>query len=133
MRVVSNRVQRMKGKRDQSGIDTVNSPVPALPSFARRSFALASGVGTALCATLFSLTYAFVAAQVFAGVYDNPLLLIIITAFTLPPAIVCTGIAMLLVGPRYCKLAWISLSLFVIPFDALFHYMLNEVIVGFFK
>jgi putative exporter of polyketide antibiotics len=133
MRVESDKVPRMNGKREQSGIKRGNSSVPAAPSLTHRLFALISGVVTALCATLFSLTYAFVAAQVVAVAYDNPLLLFIVTALTFPPAIVFTSIAMLLVGPRHCKLAWISLSFFAIPFNALFHWMLNETIAGIFK
>ena len=34
---------------------------------------------------------------------------------TLPPAILCTVIAMFLVGPRRAKFAWISLCLFLLP------------------
>ena len=34
---------------------------------------------------------------------------------TLPPAIICTLVAIILVGPRRSKLAWVSLCLFALP------------------
>jgi hypothetical protein len=34
---------------------------------------------------------------------------------TLPPAILCTLIAMFLVGPRRARFAWLSLCLFLLP------------------
>lgn len=40
--------------------------------------------------------------------------------FTFPPAVVCTVLSLLLVGPRKCKLAWISLCLFALPLGETF-------------
>jgi hypothetical protein len=54
--------------------------------------------------------------QAVAGVYDGPILILIVLFFTLPPAIICTVISLILVGPRRCKVAWISLCVFGLPF-----------------
>ena len=35
---------------------------------------------------------------------------------TLPPALICTAISLILVGPRRSKLSWISLSIYLLPF-----------------
>ena len=94
------------------------------PSSTQRYIALGLSVVTLLCALLYWLIYAFVAAQAYAGVYNGPLLLMIGTIVTLPPAFVCTGIAMILVGWPRSKLAWILLSSFAWPYIALFVYMI---------
>jgi ABC-type bacteriocin/lantibiotic exporter with double-glycine peptidase domain len=39
-----------------------------------------------------------------------------VAVFTLPVAIVCTIIALVLVGARQSKLAWISLGIFLLQF-----------------
>jgi hypothetical protein len=87
-----------------------------LPSPTKRFFAKALGIITMLCAALFFLSFVFVFLQAVTGVYDGPILIFIVLFLTLPPAIVCTIISLILVGPRRCKLAWISLCAFVVPF-----------------
>jgi len=37
-------------------------------------------------------------------------------AATLPPAFICTAVAIILVGPRRTKPAWISLCIYFLPF-----------------
>jgi hypothetical protein len=90
------------------------------PSNARRFLAIGLSIVTLLCAGLYWLVYLFVTAQVYAGVYGGPELLIVGTILTLPPAAICTIVAMILVGPRRCKTAWISLSSFGLPYLLLF-------------
>jgi hypothetical protein len=75
----------------------------------RKAVAVALGIVSLLCAVLFYLSFAFVMWQSIAGVYDGPILVFVALFFTLPPSIVCTVIALFLVGPRRCKLAWMSL------------------------
>jgi hypothetical protein len=87
-----------------------------LPSPTKRFFAKALGIITMLCAALFFLSFVFVFLQVAGGVYDGPILIFVVLFLTGPPAIVCTIISLILVGPRRCKLAWISLCSFVVPF-----------------
>jgi hypothetical protein len=102
-------------------------------SATRRFLAIGLSVITLLCALLYWLAYAFVTAQVYAGVYGGPELLIAVTVLTLPPAIVCTVIAMVLVGPLRCKLSWISLSSFGWPYVALFAWMLWTGVANLFR
>jgi hypothetical protein len=99
-------------------------PAVQSPSSTRRYFAIGLSIVTLLCALLYWLVYAFVAAQAYASVYDGPALLIIGTIITLAPALVCTVIAIILVGWRRSKLAWISLSSFAWPYVALLVYMI---------
>jgi len=51
-----------------------------------------------------------------AGVCHGPVLFFIVLVFTLPPAIICTVMTLILVGPRRGKLAWLSLCVFALPF-----------------
>ena len=81
----------------------------------RRLIAVALGVVTVLCTLLWLLTFGLIVAQSVAGVYESPVLGIAILVLTFPPALLCTIIAMLLVGPRRCKLAWISLCIYIAP------------------
>jgi hypothetical protein len=99
----------------------------------RQRFAVGLSVVTLLCALLYWLVYAFVTAQVYAGVYDGPVLLILVTILTGFPALLCTVTAMILVGWRRCKLAWISLSSFAWPYIALFIWVLWIGVVSLFK
>jgi len=99
-----------------SGIDVPPLIPPQAPSRGRRVVATICSLITACCAALFLLTIAFMIAQSVAGVYDSPILGVAVLMFTLPPAIICTLIAVILVGFRRCRLAWISLSTFVLPF-----------------
>ena len=75
----------------------------------RRRIALALSIITLLCAILFYLSIAFVTLQAIGGVYDGPILALVALFFSLPTAIVCTVIALVLVGHRECKIALISL------------------------
>jgi hypothetical protein len=54
--------------------------------------------------------------QVETGLYDDPSLGILVGLVTFPPALMATIISLLLVGPRHCKLAWISLSVYPATF-----------------
>jgi hypothetical protein len=78
----------------------------------RQLVATSLGVITLLCVILFYLTFAFVMWQAIAGVYDGPILVFVALFFTAPPAIICTVISLMLVGPQRCKLAWISLCMY---------------------
>jgi hypothetical protein len=78
------------------------------------------GVITLLCVVLFYLSYGFVTWQVVAGVYDSPILLLATLLFTAVPAIICTVISLILVGPQRCKLAWISLCMYPLFFILMF-------------
>jgi len=93
------------------------------PSNIRRFIAIGLRIAKLLCAGLYWLVYLFVAAQIHAGVYGGPELLIVITVLTLPPATLCTIVAMILVGARRCKTAWVSLSSFGLPYLLLFLWM----------
>jgi hypothetical protein len=85
----------------------------------RMFIATALGVITLLCAVLFYLSFGFVTLQAIGGVYDGPILVFIVLFLTLPPAIICTIISLILVGPRWCKLAWISLCSYPLFFIVL--------------
>ncbi len=78
----------------------------------RKLVVTALGIVTLLCATLYFLSFVLVIWQMLACVYDGPIGSIVIVTFTLPTAIICTVISLILVGPRGCKLAWISLCVF---------------------
>jgi hypothetical protein len=86
----------------------------------RQSVATALGVITLLCAILFYLSFGFVMLQWAGGAYAGAALPFIVLVFTLPPAIICTIISLFLVGPRRCKLAWISLCLYPLFFTFAF-------------
>jgi uncharacterized membrane protein (DUF485 family) len=112
-------------------MSAVLPPLP--PSATRRSFAIALSIITLLCALLYWLVLAFITAQIHAGVYGGPELGIAATILMLPPAAICTIIALILVGWRRCKLAWISLSSFAWPYVALLIYALWTGIGSLFK
>jgi len=76
-------------------------------------------VGSLLCAILFHLSFALVMWQSIGGVYEGPILVFVALFFTLPPAIFFTAVALFLVGPRRCKLAWISLCSYPLFFIVL--------------
>jgi len=77
------------------------------------------GVVVALCAAgwFASIAFTMVALKtVDSGIPFFPgIIMVIGLAVTLPPAIICTVIALLLVGPRRANLAWMSLCLFALP------------------
>ena len=58
----------------------------------------------------------FMALQVKAGVYDGPELGFIVGFVTFTPAFIATVISLILVGPKHCKLAWISLCVYPATF-----------------
>jgi hypothetical protein len=78
---------------------------------------IASGLGfiTLLCATLVYLTCGFVVCHGVPDVDDGPLLVFAVFLFSATPAILSTLVALALVGPGHCKLAWVSLSMYL-PF-----------------
>jgi len=47
------------------------------------------------------------------GAYDGPLLGALVLILTFPVSFICTLIALGKVGPRRCKLAWLSLLSFI--------------------
>jgi hypothetical protein len=108
-------------------------PPPIPPSATRRFFAIALSIITFLCALLYWLVLAFITAQIHAGVYGGPELVIAATFFLLPPAAICTLTALILVGWRRCRLAWISLSSFAWPYVALLIYALWTGIGSLFR
>jgi hypothetical protein len=82
----------------------------------RQLVATSLGVITLFCGILLYLSFAFVMWQTVAGVYDGPILVFVALCFTAPPAIICTVISLMLVGPQPCKLAWISLCMYPLFF-----------------
>lgn len=82
----------------------------------RQLVATRLGVITLLCVILFYLSFAFVMWQTVAGIYDGPILVFVTLFLTAPLAIICTVISLMLVGPRRCKLAWISLCAYPLFF-----------------
>jgi hypothetical protein len=82
----------------------------------RQSAATVLGVITLACAVLFYLSFGFVMLQWAGGAYAGAALPFIILVLTFPPAIIRTIISLFLVGPRRCKLAWISWCLYPLFF-----------------
>jgi hypothetical protein len=79
----------------------------------RKLVVTALGIVTLLCVVLYFLSFLLGMWQAVAGVYDGPPILFWgVLFFTLPSAIICTVISLILVEPRGCKLAWISLCVF---------------------
>src|SRR5713101_9710228 len=74
------------------------------------------GIVTLLCAFLYFLRFVLLTWQAVAGVYGSPVLFFVVLFFTLPTAIICTVISLIVAAPRPCKLAWISLGMFALPF-----------------
>jgi hypothetical protein len=91
---------------------TSDTPISQTKKF----IATALGIITLLCAVFFHLSFGLVIWQAVAGVYPGAGFVFIVLLITLPPAILCTVISLILVGPRRCKLAWISLCTFALPF-----------------
>ena len=85
----------------------------------RRAWATGLGVVVALCAAgwFASIAFTMVALKtVDSGIPFFPgIIMVIGLVVTLPPAILCTVIAVVLVGLRRAKFAWISLCLFALP------------------
>lgn len=81
----------------------------------KQSFAAGARMTAIVCAALSFLSFTLSVGQIFFGRTPS------ISAFAimlcmLPVAIVCTIIALILVGPRQRKLAWISLGVFLLQF-----------------
>ena len=79
-----------------------------------------------ICATIFSavaalftglwlLLCAFVFLQIMTGVYEGGELVFAGIFLTAPPVLLSTVLALLFVGPRRCKVAWISGLLYLSP------------------
>ena len=85
----------------------------------RNAWAQGLGVVVALCAFGWFASIAFTMVALKTIDSEMPffpgIIMVIGLIVTLPPAILCTVIAMVLVGPRRAKLAWLSLCLFLVP------------------
>ena len=85
----------------------------------RNAWAKGLGVVVALCAFGWFASIAFTMVALKTIDSEMPffpgIIMVIGLIVTLPPAILCTVIAMVLVGPRRAKLAWLSLCLFLVP------------------
>ena len=82
----------------------------------RKLVVTALGIVTLLCAVLYFLSFVLGMWQAVAGFYDGPPILFwVVLFFTLPTAIICTVISLILVGPRRGKIAWISPCVFALP------------------
>ena len=95
----------------------MNTQVPVSPK--RLAWATGLGVVVAFCVLgwFASIAFTMVALKtVESGIPFFPgIIMVIGLVLTLPPAILCTVIALYLVGFRRAKLAWISLCLFALP------------------
>ena len=81
---------------------------------------MALGAVTALCAVGWFLSLAMTMFEVHRVADDAPpfypgIIMVIGLVVTLPPALICTAIAVFLVGPRRSKLSWISLCVYLLP------------------
>jgi len=85
----------------------------------KRAWATGLGVVVALCAAgwFASIVLTMVALKtVDSGIPFFPgIIMVVGLVVTFPPAVICTVIALFLVGPRRAKLAWMSLCLFALP------------------
>ena len=86
------------------------------PNSNRESFAAGANITAIICAALSFLTFAIAIGQIFLRKGPPSVSSFMVTAFTLPVAIVCTIIALFLVGARRSKLAWISLGIFALQY-----------------
>lgn len=77
------------------------------------------GAVSMLFSSIWLLANGFVALQASSGAYDGPEGLAIAFLFTAPPVFFTSGIALLVVGRRRCKLVWISLGLYSVPIAGL--------------
>jgi hypothetical protein len=60
--------------------------------------------------------WAFVILQIIGRVYEGGELVFAALFLTAPPVFLCTGGALILVGAKRCKLAWISALIYIAPF-----------------
>lgn len=95
----------------------MTSETPVSPT--RHAWAKGLGVVVALCAFAWFASIALTMVALKTIDSDIPFFPGIIMGIglvvTLPPALLCTVIALILVGPRRARLAWMSLCLFVLP------------------
>ena len=96
------------------------SSQPSISS-ARCVWALGLGVVTALCTVGLFLSLLVTGLELRRVGYDAPpfypgIISLVGILVTLPPALICTAIALFLAGPRRSKLAWVSLCLYFLPF-----------------
>ena len=79
------------------------------------------GVITAFCTLGWFISYAITVSALnelgdSAPPFYPGIISLLGLVLTLPPALICTIISLILVGPRRSKLAWISLSIYFLPF-----------------
>ena len=96
----------------------MDSLTPISP--ARRPWAIGLGMITVLCTLGLFLSFVVMSFELKRVGYDAPpfypgIIVFFALVLTLPPALICTGISLFLVGPRRSKLAWISLSIYFLP------------------
>jgi hypothetical protein len=78
--------------------------------------ALIMSLGSASFTALWLAIFGFFLLQVFTGVCEGGELIFIGLFLTALPVCLLTLGALLLVGPKYCKLAWISAIAYAAPF-----------------
>jgi putative exporter of polyketide antibiotics len=83
-------------------------------------WAFGLGVVTLLCTLGWYLSFALVCIELKLVGNDDPpffpgIIMVFALIVTLPIALICTAVSMWLVGPRRCKLAWISLCIYLLP------------------
>jgi hypothetical protein len=69
----------------------------------------------ALFTALWLLIILFVILQMIGGVYEGGELVFVGVFLTAPPVFICSILAMILVGPKRCKMAWLSALLWLAP------------------
>lgn len=112
---------------------TVDSKTVITPR--RAAVAIGLGVVTLVCSALFYGSIFLTMSEVGSIGDDAPpfypgIIMIIGFGCTFPPALVCTIVAICLVGFARCKLAWISLCLLLVPFALVITYGLIESFIG---
>ena len=95
-------------------------PPPVIVSKWRRVCANLLGFGVVCFVTLWLLVWAFVFWQISAGVFEGGELVFAAIFITAPPVLLFTILALCLVGPSRCKLAWISALFYFAPFVVAF-------------
>lgn len=85
----------------------------------KAAWATGLGVVAALCTTVWFASVGFTVLAAKHVESDIPffpgIIMMAGLVVTLPIAVICTVIAWMLVGARQAKLAWVSLSLFLLP------------------
>jgi hypothetical protein len=96
----------------------MSSEAPERP--VRQTIATILGVITALCTVGWYGSFAVMSFELKHGGFDGPpfypgIIAVVGLVLTLPLALLCGVVALLLIGPRGSKLAWISLLLYLVP------------------